>query len=41
VVIGACASLLGLPLALGIPVVLAFWVAMSARALAPRAPGPA
>jgi MFS family permease len=41
VVIGACASLLGLPLALGIPVVLAFWVAMSARALAPRAPVPA
>ena len=41
VVIGACAGLLGLPLALGIPVVLAFWVALSARALAPRAPVPA
>jgi len=36
VVIGACASLTGLPLALGIPVVLAAWIAVSARALAPR-----
>ena len=38
VVIGACASLIGLPLALGIPVLLVLWVAVSARALAPRAP---
>lgn len=37
VVIGACASRIGLPLALGIPVVLVLWVAVSARALAPRA----
>jgi MFS family permease len=36
VVIGACASLMGLPLALGVPVVLVLWVAVSARALAPR-----
>jgi hypothetical protein len=36
VVIGACASLTGLPLALGIPVVLAGWIAVSASALAPR-----
>lgn len=38
VIIGACASLIGLPLALGIPVLLVLWVAVSARALAPRAP---
>jgi fucose permease len=40
VVIGACASLTGLPVALGIPVVLALWVAVSARALRPRTPAP-
>jgi MFS family permease len=38
VVIGACASLTGLRVALGIPVVLCVWVAVSAPALAPRAP---
>jgi MFS family permease len=41
VVIGACASLTGLPVALGIPVVLCLWVAVSARALAPRVRRPA
>jgi fucose permease len=40
VVIGACAGLTGLRVALGIPVVLCVWVAVSARALAPRAPAP-
>ncbi|HEY4462632.1 MAG TPA: MFS transporter [Streptosporangiaceae bacterium] len=40
VVIGACASLTGLRVALGIPVVLCVWVAVSARALAPRTPAP-
>jgi MFS family permease len=40
VVIGACASLTGLRVALGIPVVLCLWVAVSARALAPRPPAP-
>jgi len=38
VIIGACAGLVGLPLALGIPVLLILWVAVSARAVAPRSP---
>jgi MFS family permease len=38
VVIGGCASLTGLRLAFGVPVILMLWVALAGGATAPRPP---